>query len=142
MEPAIVALVAQLRSARRSQIRPASRRTLFALTIAAVLGLAHVARVGTPIARAVALAVLVAVPLGILVRAFVLHRRERDFERTILDTIGPTNPDLAHASLRAMGLIRRTEKDAAAGSPALAKLHLTRLLSRVSLDDVSARALH
>ena len=58
MEPAIVALVAQLRSARRSQIRPASRRTLFALTIAAVLGLAHVARVGTPIARAVALAVL------------------------------------------------------------------------------------
>ena len=142
VEPAIVALVAQLRSARRSQIRPASRRTLFALTIAAVLGLAHVARVGTPVARAIALAVLVALPLGILIRAFILHRRERDFERTILDTIGPTNPDLAHASLRAMGLIRRTEKDATAGSPALAKLHLTRLLSRVSLDDVSARALH
>lgn len=142
MEPAIVALVAQLRSARRSQIRPATRRTLFALTIAAVLGLAHVARIGTPVSRTIALAILVALPLGLLIRALVLHRRERNLERTILDTIGPTNPDLAHASLRAMGLIRRTEQDATAGSPALAKLHLTRLLGRVSLDDVSAQAMH
>lgn len=141
VEPSTVALVAQLRSARRSQIQPAARRTLIALSIAAVLGLAHVARIGTPVARAIALAVLVAVPLGLLIRLLVLRRRDQNIERTILETIGPTNSDLAQASVRALGLIRRTEKDPTAGSFTLAKLHLTRLLGRVSLDDVASHAM-
>lgn len=141
MEPATVALVAQLRSARRSQIRPATRRTLLALSIAAVLGLAHVARIGTPLSRTIALALLVALPVGLLLRALVLHRRDRNLERTILETIGPTNPPLAQAAVRAVGLINRTAKDAAAGSHTLAKLHLVRLLGRVSLDDVAAHAM-
>jgi len=141
VEPTTVALVAQLRSARHSQIRPAAHRTLLALSIAAVLGLAHVARIGTPLSRAIAIALLVAVPIGLLVRALVLHRRERNIKRTLLETIGPTNPDLAHATVRAMGLIERTEKDASAGSHTLAKLHFTRLLGRVSLDDVASYAM-
>ncbi len=141
VEPATVALIAQLRSARRSQIRPAAQRTLIALTIAAVLGLAHVARIGTPVARAIAIALLVALPVGLLVRALVLRQRDRNVERTLLETIGPTNPELASASVRALGLIRRTEKDPSAGSYTLAKLHLTRLLGRVSLDDITAHAM-
>jgi hypothetical protein len=141
VEPATVALVAQLRSARRSQIRPATHRTLLALSIAAVLGLAHVARIGTPLSRAIAIALLVALPIGLLVRALVLHRRDRNLERTILETIGPTNQPLAQAAVRAIGLINRTAKDASAGSHTLAKLHLTRLLGRVSLDDVASHAM-
>lgn len=141
VEPATVALVAQLRSARRSQIRPAAHRTLLALSIAAVLGLSHVARIGTPLARAIAIALLVALPVGLLARALVLHRRERDIKRTLLETIGPTNPDLAHAAVRALCLVDRTEKDPTAGSSTLAKLHFTRLLSRVSLDEVTSHAM-
>jgi len=141
VEPATIALVAQLRSARRSQIRPAAHRALIALSIAAVLGLAHVARIGTPLARAIAVALLVALPVALVVRALVLHRRERDIKRTILEAIGPTNHDLAHATVRAIGLIDRTQKDASAGSHTLAKLHFTRLLGRVSLDDVASHAM-
>jgi Domain of unknown function (DUF4175) len=141
VEPATVALVAQLRSARRSQIRPAAQRTLIALSIAAVLGLAHVARIGTPVARGIAIALLVALPVGLLIRVLVLHLRSRRIETTILETIGSTNPELAQASIRALGLIKRTEKDPTAGSFALAKLHLTRLLGRVSLDDVTSQAM-
>jgi hypothetical protein len=111
------------------------------LSIAAVLGLAHVARLGTPIARAITIALLVAVPVGLLVRALVLHRGDRNIKRTIIDAIGPTNPDLAQATVRAIGLIDRTEKDASAGSHTLAKLHFTRLLGRVSLDDVASHAM-
>lgn len=141
MESAAVALVAQLRSAQRAQIRPAARRTLIALSIAAVLGLAHVARIGTPVARGIAIAVLVALPIGMLARALVLHRRDRNIKRTILETIGPTNPELAQAAVRAVGLVDRTERDASAGSLTLARLHLTRLLGRVSPDDVASHAM-
>jgi len=79
VEPATVALVAQLRSARRSQIRPAAQRTLIALSIAAVLGLAHFARIGTHVTRGLALSVLIAIPLG-LVAAFARARLCRSAE--------------------------------------------------------------
>ncbi len=141
MEPAAVALVAQLRSAQRAQIRPAARRTLLALSIAAVLGLAHVARIGTPTTRLITAVTLVALPIGLLARALASHLRRRNVKREILETIGPTNPDLAQAAVRAVGLVERTETDTSAGSPALARLHLTRLLGRVSVEDIASHAM-
>lgn len=141
VEPAALALIAQLRSAQRDQIRPAARRALGALFIAAIFGLAHVARVGTPTARLIVAVALVALPLGLLVQAIVGHVRRRNLKRAIVEAIGPTNPDLAQAAIRAVGLVERTEKDATAGSPILARHHLTRILSRVSVDDVAAHAM-
>ncbi|UQA60905.1 DUF4175 family protein [Polyangium aurulentum] len=134
------AKIAQLRSAWDSELKPSARRALVALAFAALFGLAHLARLGTPLARLATVGLLAAVALGIATRAIVLARRRRDVRRTVIDTVGPSDPELAAATVRAIGLVERTEKDAAAGSPALARLHLGRLLGRASLERIAERA--
>jgi hypothetical protein len=134
------AKIAQLRSAWDSEIRPSARRALLALAMASFFGLAHLARFGTRLARGATLGLLLALALALIVRALVLRSRSRDARRTVLDTVGPTDPELAAATVRAMGLVERTEKDASAGSPALARLHLGRLLDRASLARIAERA--
>ncbi|MDI1481874.1 DUF4175 family protein [Polyangium sp. y55x31] len=135
-----VALLAQLRSTWEAEIRPSARRALVALAAALVIGLAHLARRGTPAVRATVAALLAAFCVFLVVRATVLHRRRQDPRRTIMETIGPTDPELAAATVRGLGLVEQTTKDATRGSPSLARLHLARLLSRASIERIAERA--
>ena len=135
-----VALLAQLRSTWEAEIRPSARRALVALAAALLIGLAHLARRGTPAVRATVAALLAAFCVFLVVRAIVLHRRRQDPRRTILETIGPTDPELAAATVRGLGLVEQTAKDATRGSASLARLHLARLLTRASMERIAERA--
>lgn len=135
-----VALLAQLRSTWEAEIRPSARRALVALAAALVVGLGHLARRGTPAVRATVAALLAAFCVFLVARAIVLHRRRQDPRRTIMETIGPTDPELAAATVRGLGLVEQTTKDTTRGSPSLARLHLARLLSRASIERIAERA--
>lgn len=136
-----VALLAQLRAAWDTEIRPATRRALIALTVAAGVSLAHLARLGTPLARMATVGLFGTLAVLLVTRGIVVSRRRKDVKRTIQDTIGPTDPELAAGTVRALGLAERAAKDETVGSAKLARLHLARLLSRAPLEKIGARAL-
>lgn len=108
--------------------------------LAAIFSSAHLARVGSPLARGGAAAILLAVLVGLFARALVLRRRRADLRRVVLDTMGKLDPALAAATLRALTLVERANADHDVGSPALASLHLRRLLSRAPADRIAWRA--
>ncbi len=124
----------------QDEVRPSARRALIALTVGVVFGAAHLARVGSNAARAAAAASVAALLVGLVVRTIVLRRRRRDVRRIVRDTIGRADPELGAATLRALALVDRTRADDRAGSPALADLHLTRLLGRAPADRIAGYA--
>jgi hypothetical protein len=135
-----VVAIARLRSAWDEEVRPSARRALFALTFALLFGGAHLARLGSPLARGIAAFALTATLFGFVLRAFILARRRRDLRRAVRDTIFKMDPALGAATLRALTLVERAAVDENVGSPALAGLHLTRLLGRAPIDKVTLRA--
>jgi hypothetical protein len=135
-----VVAIARLRSAWDEEVRPSVRRALFALSFAILFGGAHLARLGSPLARGIAAFALAATLIGFVLRAILLARRRRDLRRAVRDTIFKMDPDLGAATLRALTLVERTAVDENVGSPALAGLHLTRLLGRAPIDKVTQRA--
>ncbi len=135
-----LALLAQLRSAWDTETRPATRRALFAFSVASFVGLAHLSRLGTPLARAATVGLLGLLAVVLVVRVVVVRRRRRDVRRTIKETVGATDPELAQATIRALGLAERAAVDEKVGSLKLARLHLSRLLGRASLDLIAASA--
>ena len=122
------------------EVRPSARRALLALTVGFVFGAAHLARVGSTPARIAAASGLAAVLIGLVVRTLVLRRRRRDVRRIVQSTIGRADPELGAATIRALTLVDRTRADAHAGSPALADLHLTRLLGRAPAERIAGHA--
>ena len=132
--------IARLRSIWDDHVRPSARRALLALVFAVFFGMAHLARLGTPAARAAAAGAFALTLLGLVVRALVLRRRRADPRRVVKDTIVPMDPALGAATLRALTLVERTRVDDRAGSPALAALHLDRLLGRASPERLAERA--
>src|SRR5690606_28250533 len=60
--------------------------------------------------------------------------------RTVREIIGRTDAALAAATLRALALVDRAAVDDRVGSPALAGLHLRRLLGRASRPRIVTRA--
>ncbi len=132
--------IARLHRAWEDEVRPSARRALLALTVGVVFAAAHVARVGTNPARAAAAASIAALLVGLVVRMIVLRGRRRDARRIVRDTIGRADPQLGAATIRAIALVDRTRADESAGSPALAELHLARLLGRAPEDRIKGRA--
>jgi len=132
--------IARLRTIWDEQVAPSARRALLALVVAVFFGMAHVARLGTPVARASAAGALGIVLVAIVARALIVRRRRVDPRRVVEDTVVPMDPGLGAATLRAIGLIERTRVDDRAGSPALAALHLERLLGRASAERLRERA--
>lgn len=132
--------IARLRSTWDDEVSPSARRALVALSFAALFGAAHIARVGSPLARAVAAGVLGFVAALLLLRAIILRRRRNDVRHIIRQTIAKTDAALGAATLRAVTLVERTASDERAGSPVLASLHLTRLLGRASDAALAGRA--
>jgi hypothetical protein len=132
--------IARLRAAWDAQVKPSARRALVALVFAVFFAGAHVARLGNPVPRALAAGALGLTLLALSVRAFVVRRRRVDPRRVVQDTVARMDPELGAATLRALGLVERTARDERAGSPALAGLHLQRLLARASLERLGERA--
>lgn len=132
--------IARLHRVWEDEVRPSARRALVALTAFVVFGAAHLARVGSSAARAAAAAALAALLVGLVARTVVRRRRERDVRRVVRGTIGRVDPELGAATIRALALVDRTRADDRAGSPALADLHLRRLLGRAPEDRIAGRA--
>src|SRR5262249_35588780 len=122
------------------EVRPSTRRAGLALIFAVLFGVAHLARIGSPLARALALAALATMVAGLLGNAIVARRRRDDARRIVRATVVRTNPDLGAATLRAMTLSERAKVDPLVGSSDLASLHLRRLLGRASTDAIADRA--
>ncbi|WP_437967546.1 DUF4175 family protein [Sorangium sp. So ce260] len=132
--------IARLRSLWDAEVAPSARRALTAAAFAGLFGAAHVARVGTPLARALAGAGLALLLAAIVARAIVARRRRGDARRTVREIIGRTDEALGAATLRALSLVDRAAADDRVGSPELAGLHLRRLLGRASRARILARA--
>ncbi|WP_433932281.1 DUF4175 family protein [Sorangium cellulosum] len=132
--------IARLRSIWDAEVGPSARRALTAAAFAGLFGAAHVARVGTPLARALAGAGLALLLAAIVARAIVARRRRGDARRTVREIIGRTDEALGAATLRALALVDRAAADDRVGSPELAGLHLRRLLGRASHPRIAARA--
>ena len=133
--------IARLHRVWEAEVRPSTRRALLALTVGVVFAAAHLARLGSNAARAAAAASVAALLVGLVVRAIVLRGRRRDARRVVRDTIGRADPALGAATIRAITLVDRTRADASAGSPALADLHLARLLGRAPASRIAGRAM-
>ena len=132
--------IARLRSTWDAQVQPSVRRALLALVFAVFFGVAHLARLGNPLPRAAAAAALALTLIGLTARAVLMRRRRADPRRVVSDTVARMDPQLGAAALRAITLVARTAVDDRAGSPALAGLHLERLLARASLPRLRERA--
>lgn len=132
--------LARLRATWDAEVRPSARRALTALAVVAVLAAAHLGRVGTPRARIAAAAGVGLLAAALIARAIVLRMRRGDARRTIRQTIGAADPELAASAIRALRLRERAAADASVGSPALAALHLERQLSRAPHERIRERA--
>lgn len=132
--------LARLRAAWDAEVRPSARRALTALAVLAVLAAAHLGRVGTPAARIAAAAGVGLIAAALIARAIVLRLRRGDARRTIRETIGAADPELAASAIRALRLRERADTDANVGSPALAALHLERQLARAPHERIRERA--
>ena len=116
------------------------RRVSLGLVLAALIGAAHLGRIGTPGARLGALALLlVSSALGIA--RVVRERRALSTPRAALRRIVvPIDPEGGAKALRAEALVTRARDDQNAGSLELSRLHLSRVLARVSIDRVERAA--
>ncbi|MGK3968233.1 DUF4175 family protein [Sorangium sp. So ce118] len=132
--------IARLRSVWDAEVGPSARRALTAAACAGLFGAAHVARVGSPLARGLAGAGLALLLAAIVARAILARRRRGDARRTVREIIGRTDEALGAATLRALALVDRARVDDRVGSPELAGLHLARLLGRASQARITARA--
>jgi hypothetical protein len=132
--------IARLRSTWDDEVKPSARRALVAVCFTALIAAAHVGRVGTPLARAIAAGALALVAVALVVRAVVAHRRRADVRHIVRQTIAKTDQALGAATLRALTLVERAATDDRVGSPALASLHLSRLIGRASSERIGARA--
>lgn len=123
-----------------AELSPSIRRVLFALAALVFVAAALVARIGTVRARIGAAALFAVLLASIVVRVVAVARRRRDPRRIIAGTVGRADPELGAATLRALGLVERTARGDDAGSPALAALHLRRMLDRAPIDRMRQRA--
>lgn len=139
MSPDVAALERIARAWRGAVDRPASRARA-SLVLAVVVASALVARVGTPVARALA-ALQISVALVAWARQAWVERRAWDDPRVVVArAVAGSDPALAGRTLRAMTLAVEVEADPRLGSAALARLHLARSLAAIDVDRVAAHA--
>lgn len=140
--PVLVAqrLLARFATLWRAHEERAAKRALGALVVTSVLASAHLARLGTPLARIATFAIwLVAAGFATwtLIRAYRAYLSARGI---IEKTLVPTDADLGERALRALRLVERSEREPETGSPELANLHFARLIGRIPEERVEERA--
>lgn len=130
-------LLHRLAAVSRRNVSTATRQLLFGLLFLCVFGGAHLARLGTPVARATFGLAL----LGVFVSFGVFAWRERrdwsHAKRALHRVIWGTDVELGARALRALSLLDRARTDSSVGSEELAQLHFDRSLSRISLESVT-----
>ncbi len=111
-------------------------RVALALLAIALVSAAHVARVGTPIARLAAGALLVAVLIGPVVAEVVVRRRARDPRRVLGAASFALGRDAVRKALAHHELAERIERspEHEGVSPALSRLHARRALEKLDLS--------
>jgi hypothetical protein len=135
-----MALLQRLARVWRDRVDASARKAAIAILVAAIFAFAHLARLGTPIARLTTAIALVGLVAAFVLRAIMRRRGWRDPRWVVSQTLLATNPEIGRRALRAMRLVDRTRSDDTAGSSELASAHLERTLARVPAGDVSARA--
>ena len=138
--PVPVEWLRALRMAWDGEISPSARRALVAVFALGIVGSALIARLGTDKARSGAALLLAGLSAAAIFRSYVVWDRRKDTRITIRETVGRTDPKLGDATLRALSLVHQTRVDETAGSPALAALHLRRMLDRAPIDRIRTRA--
>src|SRR5882724_10514253 len=88
----------------RDRVDGPMRKAAIGVVALAVFAVAHLARLGTPLARAFSAAFLVLVIAAIGAKFWSDRRGWRNARRVVSRTIVPTNPDLGGRTLRAMNL--------------------------------------
>jgi hypothetical protein len=132
--------VDRIRRAWRSRASGATEQALLSLFLAAVVGGAHLARLGTPLARAATATGIAAVFVWQFVNARRRRRVAASTRLAVQRILVATDPVLGERALRALTLVERAEKDETVGSRELAELHFTRLVDRATNDAVGAAA--
>lgn len=105
-----------------------------------LLGAGLLARFGTPLARAGAIAgclAAVALVLGLWLRR---GRRASDARQLVRQVIAPTDAALGVKALRAAGLVERLAQEGSSTSQSLARFHLDKLVEGASLERVQRAA--
>lgn len=124
----------------QTKVTRRSRRVGLALGLLVVVSGAHLARFGTGAARFAAGALLLSTMALMLALNLRARRRFSTTEGVIRTVVVPTDAALGARALRAETLLRHAEHDSSVGSVDLAKLHLGRVLTRISFDAVSRAA--
>src|SRR5437762_10949676 len=88
MDHDVLAAIARLRAAWDDEVRPAARRALGAVFVALVFAVAHLARMGVPLARAVGAGLLAGAVIALVVRAIVIRRLRKDVRHVVRLTVG------------------------------------------------------
>jgi hypothetical protein len=106
-----------------------------------LLGLALLARFGTPLARTGAVVGCIGA-IGALIGMWVWRsRRAADTRHLVRQVIAPTDPQLGTKALRAAGLVERLDRDGGSStSREFARFHLDRLVEGASLERVREAA--
>jgi len=140
MSPDVRAAIARIRDTWDNVTLPSALQAGVAAVALALLGGAHVARIGTPAARLAGLLTLTILLVSFAALHLARVRRDRDPRAILLRTIGQADPSVARRTVRALDLAQRTQRDAVGTSMELANLHLWRLLSRAPLERVAEMA--
>src|SRR5689334_22499715 len=114
-DPNPLAALERLGKVWRDRVDGPARKAAIAIAVFSVFGLAHLARLGTISARAVAATVMVGMAGALLARWITSRRGWRDPRWVVTQTIVSTNPDLGHRTLRAMRLVDRAASDPSVG---------------------------
>ncbi|HVW26186.1 MAG TPA: DUF4175 domain-containing protein [Polyangiaceae bacterium] len=132
--------VDRIRRAWRLRESGAAEQALIALFIAAVIGGAHVARIGTAWARAATATGIAAVVVLQILHSRARRREAASARLTVRRVLAATDPVLGERALRALTLVERAGADEAVGSEELAALHFRRIVDRASSEAVGAAA--
>jgi hypothetical protein len=124
----------------RDRVSGPLRKAALAAFALALFGVAHLARLGTPVARAAGAATLLAVVVGLGIALYLDRRSWRHGRGVVARTIVPVDRELGRRTLRAMTLCERAAQDPFVGSSELASAHLARTLERIRPEAVARRA--
>jgi hypothetical protein len=132
--------LAELATNHRRRQRPALRALFFAALVATLVLTAELARVGTPLLRALGAALLLLVLLVFLLRSLWERRALASAEGIAEKLVVPADRELGERVLRALRLGVQTTADQSYGSAELAALHARRVVARVKPQVLESRA--
>lgn len=121
-------------------MRGPAQTALHVCIVAFVMAMAFVARYGTGLARALAIAGCALGVLAGVVFWLIRGRARSDLRRLVREVILPADAEVGARALRAAGLVDRLSSETGGLSRQLAQVHLERLVERASVEEVKRAA--